>query len=100
MNRLFRLVAMFLAICWSLLAWGLYALVSFAGNGIARNVDWASNNPETVEWLFWGAGLLTSVGLAGIVMVWLAGLAVLGLLMFLIGRRVKLPAASAPRIST
>ncbi len=82
MKRLLRLVAVFLAVCWSLLAWGLYALVSLAGNGIARNVDWASNNPETVEWLFWFAGLLTSVGLAGIVTVWLAGLAVLGLIVF------------------
>jgi hypothetical protein len=66
-----------MGVLWSLFAWGAYALVGWAGELAATNADLVTGHPETVVLLSQAAGLLTGVGLAGVVMVWLIGLALL-----------------------
>jgi hypothetical protein len=63
-----------LAVLWSLLAWGTYALIDAVGGLAARNADWATGHPETVVWLSWLANLATGLGLIGVVAVWAIGL--------------------------
>lgn len=80
------------AVVWSLLAWGVYALVAALGDFLARNADWATGHPETVVWLAWLSHAATSLGLFGVVVVWLIGLAAIGLAMPLLSvlkRRVE-----------
>jgi hypothetical protein len=77
MKRLFTGAAVVLGVLWSLFAWGAYALVEWAGGFASANADVVTGHPETVVLLSQAAGLLTSLGLAGVVVVWLIGLAVL-----------------------
>ena len=71
---------------WSLLAWGTYALVGAVGRLVAENADWASGHPETVVWLSWLASLATSLGLAGVVTVWAAGIIAIMIIALLLSR--------------
>ena len=91
MSRLLKIVIAGVAVAWSLLAWGVYALVAALGDFVARNADWATGHPETVVWLAWLSNAATSLGLFGVVVVWLIGLAAIGLampLLSLLKRRV------------
>lgn len=77
MRRLLSGLAVVVAVLWSLFAWGAYALVEWAGGLAATNADIVTGHPETVVLLSQAAGILTSFGLAGVVVVWLVGLAIL-----------------------
>ena len=77
MRRLLTGVAVVLGVLWSLFAWGAYALVGWAGGMASANADIVTGHPETVVLLSQAAGLLTGLGLAGVVVVWLVGLALL-----------------------
>jgi hypothetical protein len=57
---------------WSLFAWGAYGLFDLFGGVAVRNADIVTGHPETVEWLSWALGVLRSLGLAAIVVVWAA----------------------------
>jgi hypothetical protein len=74
MKRWLWIAAAALAALWSLLAWGIYALIGAIGAMLASNSDWASGHPETVVWLSWLANLATSLGLFGVVFIWVVGL--------------------------
>jgi hypothetical protein len=74
MKQLVWGLALVAAVLWSLLAWGTYALVEWVGRFAAANADQVSGHPEAVEWLSWAAGWLTSAGLAGVMVIWLAGI--------------------------
>ncbi|MGL4496038.1 MAG: hypothetical protein ACRCUX_09495 [Beijerinckiaceae bacterium] len=89
MQRLIRFLAIAGAVVWSLFAWGAYALVNWVGGVAARNADWATGHPETVEWLSWAAGLMTSAGLVGVVVIWAIGL-VLFLIVAALARRSRI----------
>lgn len=88
MRRLLWVLAWICVALWSLFAWGAYGLFDLFGGVAVRNADIVTGHPETVEWLSWALGVLRSLGLAAIVVVWavvslliLAVPAVLGLLL-------------------
>lgn len=96
MKRLLWILAWMAVAIWSLFAWGAYGLLDFFGGVAARNADFVTAHPETVEWLSWALNTLRSLGLGAIVVVWglvslliLAVPAVLGL--FLGGPRRDRP---------
>lgn len=77
MRRLLWLLAFVATVLWSFLAWGTYALLGWLGDRLAANADLVTSQPETMVWLSWLAGLLTSLGLAGVVVTWLIGCALI-----------------------
>ena len=77
MRRLMWILALVAAVLWSFLAWGTYALLGWLGDGLAANADLVTGHPETVVRLSWLAGLLTSLGLAGVIVIWLIGCALI-----------------------
>ncbi len=74
MRTLAKGIAVVAAVVWSLVAWGSYALIGWVGQFAAQNADMVTGHPETVVFLSWAASVLTSVGLAGVVVAWLVGL--------------------------
>jgi hypothetical protein len=66
------------AAIWSLFAWGAYAVVGWVGGLAATHAGWLPLPPEAAAWLIWAVGPLTSLGLAGVVVVWLLGLLLIG----------------------
>lgn len=89
MKTLAKGLAVLVAILWSLVAWGSYALIGRVGGFAAQNADAFTEHPEAVVWLSWAASVLTSVGLAGVVVAWLAGLALLLVAPALVGRLAR-----------
>ncbi|MBM3573189.1 MAG: hypothetical protein FJX52_12670 [Alphaproteobacteria bacterium] len=77
MRHVLWLLALVAAILWSLLAWGAYAVIGAIGALIAANADWLAQHAERAAGLSWFTDGLTSLGLAGVVAVWLIGLAVI-----------------------
>lgn len=86
MRTLVKGLAVLAAIVWSLVAWGSYALIGWVGGFAAQNADAFTGHPETVVFLSWAASVLTSVGLAGVVVAWLFGLALILVAPAVIGR--------------
>lgn len=98
MKRWLWIAGTALAVVWSLLAWGTYAVVGAIGRLIADNADWASGHPETVVWLSWLANLATSLGLAGVVTVWAVGIIAIVIVALLLSRlRQRRYPAGTPR---
>lgn len=89
MRALAKGLAVLAALLWSVVAWGSYALIGWVGGFAAHNADAFTGHPEAVVWLSWAASVLTSVGLAGVVVAWLAGLALLLLAPALVGRLAR-----------
>ncbi|WP_293865759.1 hypothetical protein [uncultured Alsobacter sp.] len=58
---------------WSLFSWGAHSLIGWAGQTGARNADWLTGHPETVEWLSWGAATFGSLGEGVVVVTWAIG---------------------------
>jgi hypothetical protein len=73
-------LAVIAAIAWSLAAWGAYAFVGWAGAFLAAHADQVAGDPYVVVWLAWIVGAVTSVGLIGVVLVWVAGLGLIALI--------------------
>jgi hypothetical protein len=55
---------------WSLIAWGVHALVSLGGNAVANNADWIPLEPEAIEWASWLAAFGTDIGGWLVIGVW------------------------------
>ena len=72
MRRMLWVLAWICVALWSLFAWGAYGLFDLFGGVAVRNADIVTGHPETVEWLSWALGVLRSLGLAAIVVVWAA----------------------------
>jgi len=89
MRTLAKGLAVLAAILWSLVAWGSYALIGWVGGFAAVNADAFTGHPELATWVSWAASVLTSVGLAGVVVAWLVGLALLLLAPALVGRLAR-----------
>jgi hypothetical protein len=70
MTRVLWIFALLAAALWTLLAWGVYGLISFFGETAARNADMVTTHPAGAEWLAWGFSALRNVGLAAVVVVW------------------------------
>lgn len=102
MRQLARVFAVIAAVLWSLFAWGAYAFVGWFGGLVTANADWFTGHADTVVWLSWATSLLTSLGLAGVVVVWLIGIGGIGLLLAiptalrLAGRRAKVTDKRSP----
>lgn len=92
MRRLIGTLAVIGAIAWSLIAWGLYALVGWAGGIAAGNADIVTGHPETVELLGWLASVATGLGLFGVGFVWFIGIMILAAAAALLRRIVGGPA--------
>nr|AGS49889.1 hypothetical protein [uncultured bacterium esnapd21] len=69
---------------WSGLAWIAWRGVDWATDIAARNPNFLTADPETVIWLSSAAGLLAASGQAGVLAIWLVGLAILGVLAILL----------------
>ncbi len=89
MRALAKGIAVLAAIAWSLVAWGSYALIGWVGGFAAQNADAFTGHPETVVFISWAASVLTSIGLAGVVVAWLAGLAIILLAPAVVGRLAR-----------
>lgn len=97
MRPLIQTVLVFAATVWSLLIWGSYLLLGWIGGLAARHADAVTGHPETVVWLSWLADFLTSLGLIGLIIAWLVGLAALLLIAVaarVLGRRTRSARAS------
>lgn len=73
MRRMAWGIALVVAFLWSLLAWAAYALVGWVGNVAVAHADWVTAHPDALSWLAWVGGMLTGVGLVGVVILWLLG---------------------------
>ena len=78
-RNLVLIVAAFLLGLWSLFAWGVYALLGYAGGFAARNADLIPLPPELT---FWVADLLSGAGGVVVWIVWLIGAGVIALVAF------------------
>jgi hypothetical protein len=99
MRHLARILAVLAVVFWSLFAWGAYALVGWVGDLVTTNADWFTGHADTVVWLSWATNLLTNIGLAGVVMVWLIGIALILAIpkaLRLVGRRAQRPVKRGP----
>ena len=79
MRNLVLIVAAFLLGLWSLFAWGVYALLGYAGGFAAGNADLIPLPPELT---FWVAELLSGAGGVVVWIVWLIGVALIALVAF------------------
>jgi hypothetical protein len=87
-RKLVLIVAALLIGVWSLFAWGVYAVLGYAGGFAAANAEFMPLPPELT---FWIAGLLSGAGGAVVWIVWLIGAVLIALAAFaglaLTGRR-------------
>jgi hypothetical protein len=86
-RNLILIVAAFLLGLWSLIAWGVYVLLGYAGGLAAGNVEIIPLPPELT---FWIADLLSGAGGVVVWIIWLIGGALIALValaaLFLAGR--------------
>ena len=80
-----------LALVWTALVWGIYLLAGAAGDLLAPVTAWLAAHPEIAAFVDPVLGALGALGLAGTVLVWIAGLGVLLLARLAFGGRRSRP---------
>ena len=63
-----------LAVLWTLLTWGAYALIAFAGDALSGGAGFLSAWPDAQYWLSWSVRLAEQFGVVFLVIAWAIGL--------------------------
>ncbi|MCG2839361.1 hypothetical protein L6Q21_00020 [Sandaracinobacter sp. RS1-74] len=96
MRQVLWVVLAVLGLIWSALAWLFYSLAGAGGAAVVRVTRWFDADPSTTQWLADGLSLAGGLAQWLVVAGWLLGLAVLGLVAWLVNRAEKAVQQSNP----
>lgn len=94
MSRLMWIIALVLGLSWSGLSWMLFRLAGAGGATVVAITRWLEIEPSTTQWLADGLDLAGGVVQLLVVLVWLVGLSVMGICLWLV-RKIGVVASEA-----